>query len=185
MGKRLPVEGLDLRLILDDFDRLLPLYTYIESANAVDKVPAEPLKFRPGCNVKPATTTASQAERVLDVSLRHNTLQLALYRELADTHGEENVGTEITYVPGSSIDVVVQATDGLSFYEIKTASSAKACLREALGQLLEYAYWPGSETPKELVVVGEAPLTNDGKRYVDLLRARFSLPLSYRRISVA
>jgi hypothetical protein len=40
------------------------------------------------------------------------------------------------------MDVVVRLGIRYWFYEIKTALSARACIREALAQLLEYSYWP-------------------------------------------
>jgi hypothetical protein len=51
----------------------------------------------------------------------------------------------------------------ITYFEIKIALTAKGCIREALGQLLEYNVYPGEQRASEMVVVGEHPATaNDG-----------------------
>jgi hypothetical protein len=70
------------------------------------------------------------------------------------------------------------------FYEIKADCSAKTCLREAIGQLLEYSFWPEGEQPEKMVVVGESKLNADGKEYLRRIRSRFGLPVEYERVDV-
>ena len=70
------------------------------------------------------------------------------------------------------------------FYEIKTALTARACLREAIGQLLEYGFWPGAQVPTRFIVVGETALDNDGQEFLSRLRNRFSLPIEYEAIAI-
>lgn len=65
------------------------------------------------------------------------------------------------------------------FYEIKTALTPRACLREAIGQLLEYGFWPGGQEPARFIVVGESPIDDNGQEYLRRLRKRFSLPIEY------
>ena len=81
------------------------------------------------------------------------------------------------------IDVVVRhGAKAYSFYEIKTALSAAACIREALGQVLEYAYWPGGQEPKCIVICGEGRLEKDAKAYLCRLKDKFGLPLAYEQV---
>ncbi len=177
MGQRLPIAQLNYELILDDFDELLPLYRYVESAGALEptSLPAIPeFVFTPGCTVKARKTTAKPAPTELDVTLRHNILEESLHKHLVSRFGARNVGTELPSGAGTSVDVVVRRPDGYWFYEIKTAHSPRACIREALGQLLEYAFWPGGQEALRLVVVGESPLGCDGMEYLRKLRRRFS-----------
>ncbi|GAG10664.1 unnamed protein product, partial [marine sediment metagenome] len=148
-------------------------------------MPAEaPFSFLPGCSVKSQATIATLAQTELDVTLRQNVLQEALYQRLASQFGAENVGTELASGAGTSVDVVVRRPDGYWFYEIKTAHSPRACIREALGQLLEYAFWPGGQEASRLTVVGESPLDQDGEEYLQQLGNRFSLPIYYEQITV-
>jgi hypothetical protein len=43
------------------------------------------------------------------------------------------------------IDVVVNDNVGLYFYEIKTALTARDCIRQAMGQILYYDFWLGKQ----------------------------------------
>jgi len=63
-----------------------------------------------------------------------------------------------------------------------SALSAAACIREALGQVLEYAYWPGGQEPQRIVICGEGRLEKDAKTYLRCLKERFGLPLEYEQI---
>jgi hypothetical protein len=80
--------------------------------------------------------------------------------------------------------VVVRRKMGFWIYEIKTSDSPRACLREAIGQLLEYAYWPGGMQKKarRLVVVGKMPIDSNTKQYLNRLKQQFSLPIEYRHV---
>ncbi|MGC1784471.1 MAG: hypothetical protein WA708_18245 [Acidobacteriaceae bacterium] len=71
-----------------------------------------------------------------------------------------------------------------AYFEIKTGLSAQSCIREALGQLLEYSYWPGAEKATRLVIVGEPPFDKKAKAYLETLRKQFSLPLEYRQFDM-
>jgi hypothetical protein len=109
----------------------------------------------------------------------HNEIQTALYNYLALIHGKENVGTE-----NCGVDVVVKLEDGCVFYEIKTDNSVVACIRQAIGQLLEYAYWPDKENAKRLVIVSQNGLTAKTKLYLEHLRTRFGMPIYYEQFDV-
>jgi hypothetical protein len=140
--------------------------------------------FEPGCRNKKRSTIVEQKKEQIERELRHNELQEALYRRLARRFGGDNVGTENQGANGTSIDLVVRWKRAYWFYEIKTGPSARACLREALGQLLEYAFWPGAQQASRLVVVGEAQLDKSGEDYLRCLRKRFRLPIVYEQITV-
>lgn len=186
LGNLRPLASYDADLVLRDFDQLLPLYQFVESEGRVDgrvSLERNTFKFRAGCTKKASSTTASPAQRAIDIDLRHNMLQERLHAALSRQHGEKNVGTEIESGPGTSVDVVVQKAAEYWYYEIKTASSVRACLRQALGQLLEYAYWPGHKIPTRLFIAGEPALDEDGKAYLEILKTRFCLPLDYIQIT--
>ena len=169
------------------FRELLPLYRYVESAGTLQPI-SMPTRaafvFVPGCTTKARTTTATLGQTELDVTLRHNLLQTAFYERLVSKFGTKNVGTELASGAGTSVDVVVRRADGYWFYEIKTAHSPRACIREALGQLLEYAFWPGAQEALRLIVVGESSLDQEGADYLQRLRTKFSLPVHYEQITV-
>jgi hypothetical protein len=187
LGKRQRIEAIDYDVILADFDRLLPLYEYAEGGGheTTEPLPVRAaFSFRAGFSPdRPAATTASFAERELDISLRHNLLQTELSRRLRAQFGADNVAQEHASGFGTKIDVVLRrAADEFWYYEIKTALSARACLREALGQVMEYAYWPGAHEPSRLIICGESALDDEGEAYIRLLKERFRLPLAYEQI---
>jgi hypothetical protein len=187
LGKRQPLDSIDYEAILDDLDRLLPLYKYVESSGTAQPVlmtSATPFTFRPGCSIKASAAVATLVQMQLDVSPRHNKLQEALYARLASQYGQDNVGTENASGVGTRVDVIVWQKNDNWFYEIKTAQSPRACLREAIGQLLEYAFWPGGQSATRLIVVGETAIDSDGLEYLHRLRKQFSLPIEYEHISI-
>lgn len=186
LGKRRPVALIDYDEILADFDRLLPLYEYVESGGREDAgPPAAPtgFTFQAGCTERPAATAATLAERELNVSLRHNLLQAGLTARLIAEYGAENVADEHPSGLGTKIDVVLRRTpEEYWYYEIKTAHSPRSCIREALGQVMEYAYWPGAREPRRLIVCGANSLDDDGRAYLQQLNERFRLPVAYEQI---
>lgn len=67
---------------------------------------------------------------------------------------------------------------------IREMPSWSDAIRQALGQLLEYAYREGAWNPERLYVVGEAILDAGSKRFLRRLRDDFGLPIEYRQIVV-
>jgi len=130
------------------------------------------------------TAKATLSRKELDLDLRHNLLQDALYQRLASKYGKDNVRTEQPSGVGTSIDIVVKMRSEYSFYEIKTALTPRACLREAIGQLLEYGFWPGAQKPTRFIVVGESLIDKDGKEYLRRLKKHFSLPMEYETVVI-
>ena len=85
---------------------------------------------------------------------------------------------------GGFVDVVACRDGEFEFYEIKTNSNARLAIREAIGQLLEYAYWPPSVCPSRLVVVAEHPLASDDESYLQILSKRMHLDIEYRQVKL-
>ena len=83
---------------------------------------------------------------------------------------------------GGRVDVAVDTRDGLLFCEIKVAPNVRAALREAIGQLLEYAHWPNESRAKKWWVVSEEAPSAEDVAYLQALRTRYGLPVFYRRI---
>jgi hypothetical protein len=187
LGKLQPINRIDYEVVLNDFDRLFQLYKYVESAgrSIPTSVPLETrFSFRPGCRTRKRSAIVRESHEQIRRELRHNELQKVLYRRLAKRFGRQNVGTENQGVHGTSIDLVVRRNRSFWFYEIKTAQSPRECIREALGQLLEYAFWPGAQEAARLIVASECALDKEGKEYLRFLNQQFSLPLVYEQIRV-
>lgn len=176
------IKQIDCDQILADFDRLLPLYRYVESKRNLPLIEVnedESFSFKPGCTTKKVSAKARRSADPIDVSLKHNVLQEKLYKLLCKQHGKKNVGTEHPSGNGMRVDAVVRLKDLFYFYEIKTYSNARACLRDAIGQLLEYSQWPGGQNAQRLIVVGEPKLCPEGKAYLRTLNKQYSLAIEY------
>jgi hypothetical protein len=187
LGNARPFSELNHDEVLEDMDRLLPLYRYVESNGREQQLPSisdKTFVFRSGRNSKLTRTKASYARRELDVKLRHNELQEALERQLIAKYGSENVRHEVPAGNGNCIDLVVRREEGYWFYEIKAFPYPRACIREAVGQLLEYSFWPGSQVASRLIIVGEAAPDQDALDFCRLLKQRFQLPIEYEQIVI-
>jgi hypothetical protein len=121
----------------------------------------------------------------VEAELLHNAIQTKLYIELSEEYGADCVGTENNSGSGTAIDVVVQTSEYRWFYEIKTSDSVKACIRQAIPQLLEYAYWQcDAKRADKLFIVGPSPITKSAEKYLNFLRKNFNLPFYYKMCSV-
>ena len=128
--------------------------------------------------VSRSATPKSKANRL------HNDIQNKLYTYLKGQVGAKHVGTEIDTGSGTSIDAATQFGGQTTFYEIKTSASVRSSIRQAIPQLLEYAFWPSERRAHELVIVSHLPITNAAKQYIEFLRNEFNLPLSYKQFDL-
>jgi len=187
MGRVQHLEQIDFDLIVRDFERLLPLYRFVEGSKTFPETserPGSKFHFEGGCQPRASSTKASTVERELNVYLRHNDIEFGLFKQLVQVYGKENVGAEIANA-GGKVDLVVRRGAKFWFYEIKTAMSARGCIREALAQLLEYSFWPGAQDAERLIIVGEPALDDDTRSYIEALKSIFSLPIEYQRFDLA
>jgi len=188
VGKLQDPEQIDYNLILNDLDRLLPLYQYVEGGETLGTalvIERPDFEFFPRhSRKKRKTTTAVLKVGTAHVSLRHNELQDRLYDHLVEQHGKDNVGTEVPAGRRKRIDAVVRDGNRHTLYEIKTSSCVEACIREALAQLIEYSYWvdKAGEQVEELVIVSENQLTDPARGYLAYLARSIELPLTYRQV---
>lgn len=83
-------------------------------------------------------------------------------------------------VESGRVDVKALTHTGVwHFFEVKT-DPPKLCLRNAIGQLMEYAYWPDSERAEKLIVIGSTQPDEKAKRYLQYVRQKFKMSIFYR-----
>lgn len=140
--------------------------------------------FIAGHNAGKGNGIRSYSEHNKNISLLHNQIQTALYNRLCATFGKNYVGTEISCDLGNRIDIVVKEKGKYSLYEIKVLNNAKSCIREALGQLMEYAFYNNEIRVEKLVVVSPHKLTSSDEQYLERLRESFQLPLEYMKFDI-
>lgn len=85
------------------------------------------------------------------------------------------------------VDITLWKGRSKILLEIKTAPVARACIREALGQLLEYNHHGAPRLTKahELVILGPASPTQKDIDYIRTLRAIYKLPVVYAKYDFA
>ena len=138
--------------------------------------------FYPGHKKKKHSMKSTYERQSFEVDLVHNKIQTNIFTQLSKIYGERNVGTEQDTGYESQIDLVVRDSNNkFIFYEIKTAYSVRLCIREALGQLMEYAFYPKANNAKKLIVVSPNPINSDTKTYLEAIRQRFKVPIYYQR----
>lgn len=110
---------------------------------------------------------------------KHNKIQEALVKLLSDKYGKENVLMEENF-----IDVRLIQPDYISFYEVKSASYASQCVKEALGQILLYSLNDKDERPKKHIIVGQYPANDIDRKYIEFLKQNLKLEIDYMNIQI-
>jgi hypothetical protein len=144
------------------FDRLLPVYEYVEGYTTHVKQ-VKGLKFKLGNNLERMQVRSKRETR--KINLRHNVLVRTLHsilKRLGKDAG--NANTNLL----AKIDMIESTEDALVYYEVKTSDDIKLCIREALGQLLEYSYWPGGREAKSLIIITENQMTVKARQRLDV-----------------
>jgi hypothetical protein len=109
----------------------------------------------------------------------HNTIQNRFARFLKQRYPADRVKTE-----RSRIDIWRRSDSGFFIYEVKPYQTVYACIREALGQLTDYAFSKASTKPTHLIVVGTAKPQGKDLSYIGFLRSNLGLPFTYECFSM-
>ncbi|MEP0936527.1 MAG: hypothetical protein ABJH44_05615 [Balneola sp.] len=145
-------------------------------------------RFKEGHNpTKKGRTSAIYKGRTGQKLLLHEEIKENIFNQLNTEYlgTPIKVGTENPTGFGKQIDLVISDPEkGDTFYEIKTASSALACIREAMGQIIEYCYYPDSQNAKRLVIVSPNKLSASDELYISHIRHSLGIELYYQRYSI-
>ncbi|MEL7147822.1 MAG: hypothetical protein AAFO69_15725, partial [Bacteroidota bacterium] len=111
----------------------------------------------------------------------HSEITNTLYDYLhqVDGYDEQMLSEEKTRVAGGIVDLVVNREGRLRLFEVKTHHTAMANIREALGQLLEYALLDASIELEQLIIVGPAKMKQAEQEYLERLKELIQVNLSY------
>ncbi len=110
---------------------------------------------------------------------KHNILQEALKKKLVEKFGKDAVKVEENYV-----DVKLIAPSCVTFYEIKSASYASDCIKDALGQLLSYTFSDSDKKKKKLVVVGQYPPNDNELAFIKFIKNNLGIDFDYEHIDL-
>jgi hypothetical protein len=159
---------------------MFPWYVFDQLRDETGRVP-----FRPGHTSRSARGEVETRAQRRTVEYRQNAIQDRLVQLLRDRYGDKAVATEHATGTGGRADALVQHNDGSrELFEIKPAATAREAVRQALGQLLEYAYRRGGLMPAGLHVVSDAPLDEVTREYLQSLETRFGLKLTYLQVEL-
>lgn len=157
---------------------MFPWYVFEQLRDASGQLP-----FRPGHVSRVAIGQAASPAQVRTVEYRQNVIQDRLVERLRAQYGHDAVGTEHPTGTGGRADALVEHADGSrELYEIKPAMTAREAVRQAIGQLLEYAWRRHGLQPAALHVVSDAPLDEVTGEYLRNLEARFGLCFGYMQV---
>lgn len=123
-----------------------------------------------------ATHTSRVAARGEYIITRaHNELQNSMRARLVTLFGESAVRQE-----ENNIDLSVVLPGTFILFEVKASPSPVSCMREALGQMLHYAWRVAQTQPQiQYVVVGPNALSDSDAAFVKYVRETTMLPLTY------
>lgn len=139
-------------------------------------------EFVPGHRPATKKLKMSYSEHERSVNDYHVDVQNALFERLCKKHGKENVRTEYPTGVGSRADAAVRTgKKTLSLYEIKIGPSLRACVREAVGQLLEYRHHIGSSKVTKLIIVTPHKPEAAIECYLETMRTDHKIPLHYEQ----
>lgn len=139
--------------------------------------------FTPGHTLRKERSTAYYGQRNSEINRSEDKMLNNVYEHLVKIYGYKNVKTERPIGIGSRVDIAVKDASGEIFFELKTSNSIKTCIREALSQLIEYAYYPDMERAKKLIIVSQNPITKQAKDYLSKIRGQFRIPIYYKQYS--
>jgi hypothetical protein len=122
-----------------------------------------------------------RSEAEIEVAYLHEAISVNLTTELKKEYGAKNVVREYKMSNGTKLDIVVWHKGETYIYEIKTYPSVKSSIREAIGQLMEYGFWPNQKRAKKLIVITQPSLNfSQAEKYFQHLRNSYGLPLHYQ-----
>lgn len=143
-------------------------------------------KFKPGHNpTKTGTSKSVYSKKTVNRTLKHKKIQELMFNQLVKEYDERSVGTEVPTGSGTSIDVVVVQSDMTEwFYEVKTYNQPLVCIREAFGQIMEYAMFSKNKHADKLIIVGVNKPSESEIEYLKHLRNTTRLNVFYQVFSL-
>ena len=142
----------------------------------------EHIQFVSGLKIKNNNTRAINTKEIVSITNLHDEIKEKLYLQLSKEYGSENVGTEIS-IGKKKIDLVVKNSDSYNIYEIKTDPDVRICIREAIGQIIDYAYFECNDNINKMTIVGPTKINQEAYEYLENIRIKHNLPIYYESVS--
>ena len=111
----------------------------------------------------------------------HKKIQNAVAKLLKKEYVHPYVETGLSDAGGQRVDIraIFKETGEWHYFEIKT-DSAKKSIRDALGQILEYAHYPNMKRATKLFIVGPDQPDDKDVAYMEFIRKTYGIPIWFR-----
>jgi hypothetical protein len=164
-------------------DRILRFnrYAMIRADSALLKQWGKRTKRAPW-QIPPSTDSIvyKRAARLVKVDRSEAKMEVEIKKTLEKLYGEKTVEAQRNFR-----DIIVTTANRRVLIEIKASQDARQAIRDAFGQLLDYAYFDtGLRKMYELFIVGRGAPTKGTQSYLDRLRNRFGLEINYRQYKI-
>ena len=178
-------KAIEIRTINHDnlnlwINNLNDLITPSSKPNADYKTPKH-IQFVPGLNLKSGNTERVNARETIVVKNLHDELKEKLYLQLSKKYGANNVGTEVS-IGLKKIDLVVKHLEPYDLYEVKTNQDVRICIREAIGQIIDYAFFECKDRIGKMFIIGPNQISKEAVEYLENIRLKHNLPIYYQAI---
>jgi hypothetical protein len=168
--------GLTVHKILD-IDRVRTIFGFYS-----DLLPnIESLSYKNELQLRKTTNIEVSGSSGYIVSRAHNKIQNALIKKLESIYGIYCIKPEKEFA-----DVRVELKDKIIIFEVKSSLSADNCIRQAVGQILNYGWKLKRKTNKaiEYVIVGPADVDRSEDGFLSYIQHSTTEPLSYIQVCI-
>jgi hypothetical protein len=111
----------------------------------------------------------------------HDRMQNAIF-ELLKNSGRYDY--KKVFIEKGRVDIKAKTKqDTWHYFELKT-DNPKQSIRKALGQIMEYAYFPNMEKAEKLIIVADEEPNQEVIKYIQYIRKKFNLPITYRSFNI-
>jgi hypothetical protein len=155
------------------------LETLVESIDAEIKDPK--MKFDSGNGTGSNSYSQNVGGGKRNVKRTHADITNDLHDYLTQSieYKSFDISTEKTRICNNLVDCAAKNQNNYILFEVKTANSVLACIRQALGQIIEYALLDTSLDIKKLIIIGPVIPSENDLKYFQNLKEKLKLPLQY------
>lgn len=121
--------------------------------------------------------TTKAGEVVIDPL--HKKIQNAVVELLKDQYVHLYMESGDTKKQRIDIRGILKDSEDWHYFEVKTYS-AKRSIREALGQIMEYAYYPATKRAAKLFIIGPEKPDEKDCAYMKMIRDKYHIPVWFR-----
>lgn len=125
-------------------------------------------------NVKSETSFERNATASVKVNLVHSRIQNRFIKYLQVTYPDDKPTGE-----KQRIDAKRENQNEIFIYEIKPFESVYACIRDGIGQLLDYSYQLKSNKGKRIIIVGPNEPEKHDLDFISAIKIVIQIPFSY------